>query len=199
MNIHIERIASGVTLLTALIFVIFSIYLFGHLDENFRPVIALICAIVLITTDVLYRRLHTEKWMSKKNFAVIELLGSIQMSLNGIGSLGLYTETKYFDMLLHITGPVIVGIVLTLIFGSIMKNEKRFYKSRLQLYSLTTTGILVFVWEGWEWIGDALFGTSMLGQHGEPYDTLYDILGGIGSLSVLALINILLIKRAWKN
>jgi len=154
MNIHIERIASGVTLLTALIFVIFSIYLFGHLDENFRPVIALICAIVLITTDVLYRRLHTEKWMSKKNFAVIELLGSIQMSLNGIGSLGLYTETKYFD----ISKPLVDQILPTEIL--VKDNIKYLSEDTVTAISANTASVDSVIYTLDDYFSEAYFSTD---------------------------------------
>ncbi|MBU0498068.1 MAG: hypothetical protein KKG04_08990 [Candidatus Thermoplasmatota archaeon] len=134
-----------------------------------------------------------------KKTAIIEFILVLMLSLNGIGALGFYLSITYYDMVLHASAPIGAAVVLYLMVNSVLDKKGKYTFLRGQGLVLAMTTVGIFLWEGWEYYGDLIFGTMMRGQPGEPLDTTYDILAGICSLTVIYIINTYIHKRYFKN
>ncbi len=182
---RLERISLLLVSATAVVFVLFSIYLFRNSDENFRAVIGLVSAVSVFIPRFLYKYSAWGKHLSLFSTAVIEILLVLLLAFNGIGALGFYLGIQYYDMTLHVLSPIASGAILFIIIRSVLKNKRENSMTRASVITIILTFIGIFAWEVWELFGDTYLGTKMLGQPGEPLDTAYDIVGGIVSLGLL--------------
>lgn len=170
-------------------FVVFGFYLL-HTDDNlFRVVMAFFSPFFIFAPRVLCRYVLQMQFISQRMLAVLEMLIAFMLSLNGIGALGLYLETQYYDLFLHFLNPFLIAGIISILIGSYGRYSASYQLSRVQHFFIFFTMILLIGWEIWEYAGDQLFGTQMFGQPGEEYDTITDLGAGMLSMSVVYYIN----------
>lgn len=96
--------------------------------------------------------------------------------LNGLGALGWYRISYYYDDSVHFLTPVVGTIMFTVWYLVRFPSVT----SRGYAYAINAMAAVVFVlsvlWEPSEIVIDAAFGVKTYGQEGQALDTLYDIL-----------------------
>ncbi|MFH1426762.1 MAG: hypothetical protein ABIG66_05035 [Candidatus Kerfeldbacteria bacterium] len=189
MGISFNRLGFGFSIASFIGFVVFSVYLLFTSDESFRAIVGLICAASVLAPRIIYKKTRLFNFLSAELLGVLELMLDLLLIFNGIGALGFYLEMQYYDMALHLFSPLAVGIMLALMLESYLHRYTIQSIRIIQWFTITGTITLVLFWEFWESVGDMIFHTQMSGQPGEPFDTLYDVLGGIAIMAVLYLFN----------
>ncbi len=182
MKISFNRVGRATSIGIAIITFGISLWLFYYSDESFRQWAGMATVVGMIAPRVLWKCTSLKKWITDEVLGVIELIVSIGFSLNGIGALGFYTTYQYYDMVLHFTGPLSVGIVAALVLGEWYRRSSERHERRIWFTAIAITVVIMILWEVWEYVGDIAFGTEMFGQATESYDTLYDILAGFAAL-----------------
>lgn len=201
MNIRISNVGPLLSYATAAAFIIFGIYLDSVVDDFFRPIAAYVSAFAALLPELTHRFGPTRPMLTPRALASIQTAWSIQLSLNGIGALGFYLQYQYYDMTLHVLGPLLVCWILSIIIGSYYYVTSQWNLKRIQRLIALIVIFVILLWEVWEWLADQTLGTAMFGQPGEEYDTLYDILVGIVSIIPLYLLNKRYLYRiiVWKH
>ena len=189
MSIRISNVGLLLSVFTASAFFLFGLYLQFVVHDYFRPFAAFASAFAALLPQLTHRFGPTRPILTKRALASIETAWSIQLSLNGIGALGFYLQFQYYDMALHVLGPLIVCWILSIIIGSYYYVTNQWNLKKVQRLIVLLAVLLILLWEVWEWFVDRTLGTAMLGQPGEEYDTLYDILVGLVSIIPLYLLN----------
>lgn len=126
------------------------------------------------------------KRITERLVALVEILAAIAMILSWIGSFGLYRWGFGYDSFVHFTASVLVAVILVaLVYTLIPILRTRTWAVILIVATLTLVAGVVN--ELFEMFGDHLFGTTMYGEAGQPFDTIrdygYDIAGAfVGSI-----------------
>ena len=166
MNIRIANVRPLLSYTTAGAFVIFGIYLDVVVDDYFRPIAAYASACAALLPELAHRFGPTRPLLTPRALATIQTAWSIQLSLNGIGSLGFYIQYQYYDMTLHVLGPLLIcwywALLLFILLQTNQWNLKRTNDDYFDYMAVT-------VLEVWEWFADRTLGTASL-TTGE-YDT----------------------------
>lgn len=188
-GVSIERVSFGMVIGSALVFFIFMVWLLRNTNQSFLASMSFVSMVSLFLPRFFYATTAWSTYLSKQQTAIIEIILVLLLSLNGIGALGFYLTTMYFDLTLHVIGPIGTGVIVSLFIGGLLKAKKIFSIWRVQVISSLFAAFLIFFWEFWEFYGDQLLGTSMFGQPGELNDTVYDVIAGLLSLYVVLFIN----------
>jgi hypothetical protein len=180
----IDAISAVITGVMTLAFAAGTVYVY-YIDEAlFRPVVGLLCTLILFAPRLIYAKTFLKEQLSTRGLVFLESAWWLILALNALGSLSFYTTTQYYDMVLHFVDPLIGACVLAVVVTAWEKHDGDYSQSHVLYISLAATFMLIFLWEAYEYYGDVWFGTKMFGQDGEQYDTLYDIIAGIAALVV---------------
>jgi len=138
-------------------------------------IIGLFSILPLFRSDAVLRR-----YGYRRLAAIIELLLTLSLVFNGIGSLGFYVTTVHYDDFVHLLTPATVtwgfGIWIT---ARIALRDQIVALPR-QVWKVVIIGLaLAFVWEPVEFLTDMLLGTNTFGQDGQQFDTYYDLIMGV--------------------
>lgn len=161
----------------------------------FLIVAGLIYMLLMITPRLLYRFTRLKNVVQKDVIHLVEILGCCMAILNGLGALSFYRTLAYYDTAVHFIGALGTGMIVALFLGAGFKTTQQYTLARLRFFSILITICFLFLWEAFEYVGDSLFNTSMLGQDGEPYDTVYDIIAGSIAMLLLYAVNRSIIHR----
>lgn len=145
----------------------------------FSASIGFISLLALFLPRIFYYLTKKYNLLTKRILAHIELLVTLILVMNALGGLGFHHQFQYYDMVEHFFGGWSTAIVASLLFGSVMHYHHQWNLRTITRKSIMVTVILLLLWELWEFVGDHAFGTYMLGQSTEKYDTLYDIVIGL--------------------
>lgn len=151
--------------------------------------------LLMVTPRLLYRYTRLKEFVQRDVIHLLEIIGCVMSILNGLGALSFYRTLAYYDTVIHFTGALGIGMIVALLLGAGFKTAHNYTLHRLRFFSIFITVIFLFLWEAFEYVGDMLFHTSMLGQVGEPYDTLYDIIAGVIAMILLYNLNRSVIHR----
>lgn len=167
-------------------------------NPKFMAVIAFISAFLIVLPRLIFKTNNDFKKQQSLNFLQAGLI--IILTLNGLGALGFFQLYKIgfgYDKLLHFITPFIFMIVFSH-FGF------QWYEWSLKK-SVVSAAILVFmggfVWELFEFLGDTIFGTQMLGQYGVSvlkdtiWDCIFNFFGIISGIIVSTKLNRFTLKR----
>lgn len=193
---RLSRIGYFLSRAGALIFMGFSVWLLQrHVngtswdgDDLFRAVMAAISAALMVAPLFIHMRTKWRERITGSERGIFEILLAIMLAGNGIGALGFYRSLQYYDMALHFFYPILSGVCVAILLHGLYR--QKITPNQLALRTISTIAFLVLLWEGYEWSGDTFLGTQMLGQEGEQFDTVYDVLAGM-----LALVPIFLISK----
>lgn len=150
-------------------------------DDLFRSVMGVGSAVLLLTPYHIQRLPRIRRAITASDRGMIEMLLGIALAQNGIGALGFYRTLQYYDLILHVSGPLIIGITVGIILSA-FASKLPHSTHAIQWRTVFITFALIILWELWEWGGDYIFGTSMFGQATDPYDTYTDVLAGCMAL-----------------
>ncbi len=201
MNMRITNVGLLLSLCTAAAFFLFALYLQFIVHDYFRPFGAFASACAALLPQLAHRFGPTRPMLAPRALASVEIAWCIQLSLNGIGALGFYLQFQYFDMSLHVLGPLLVSWILSIVIGSYFYVSNQWNLKKIQRLIVLLTVFIILLWEVWEWFADRTLATAMFGQPGEEYDTLYDILVGLISVIPLYVLNKRYLYRliVWKH
>lgn len=193
--LHMDAIGWYATLGISYCFFFFGLYFLFIAQNAFLGWSTLLLILVFFLPRFLYHATRWKHFITKAGLGVVESILLLLTALGGIGSLGFYYTVFYYDFALHLFHPIMTGIGISVIVGSWLFSQGRFNLNTVQRRAVVSTALIVFLWEGWEYGGDQIFGTMMLGQIGEAYDTLYDILAGLFALFGTILLNHFFLNR----
>lgn len=198
MQVSIKRIIPILNIFIALGFLAFSVYLFAFgefKDDTFRAYMAAVSAALSLMPTFIYHTTDWKKHISYHAMNMAEMLTAFLLVLNGLGALGFYRTTQYYDLALHIINPFFITIVLSILIAEYLQSRKKYSLLRVQMWAVIAVFGSVFLWEIWEFWGDQVFGTEMFGQDGEWYeDTISDVLGGFLGIAAALFFNTFYLK-----
>lgn len=164
------------------LFFAFTLYLIYIEDDVYRIVMGCLSIIGILIPRLLYTFTFWRKHITENALGLIEVFLVIVLAQNGAGAMGLYLQWQYYDLVLHVTGPLMCGYITAVLLESHMHPRVGDHLARVRWAAIGITIFCIFAWEVYEWFGDLVFNTHMFGQEGEEYDTLYDILAGIAAM-----------------
>lgn len=148
----------------------------------FRAVMAFVSAASLFLPRFIFRSSSSHRYLKENALLLLELGWMIILVLNALGAVWFYNTTEYYDMMLHLITPMIGGCMIAVLVSAHQLHYGA-YKMRSSIgTTLFLTGLIVVLWEVYEYSTDALLGTNMYGQQGESLDTILDIAGGFIAL-----------------
>ena len=160
MNIRIANVRPLLSYTTAGAFVIFGIYLDVVVDDYFRPIAAYASACAALLPELAHRFGPTRPLLTPRALATIQTAWSIQLSLNGIGSLGFYIQYQYYDMTLHVLGPLLICWYWALLLVHTITSPISGIWNEPTMIILIAMAVIVL--EVWEWFADRTLGTASL-------------------------------------
>lgn len=144
----------------------------------FMGVIGIFSGFILMLPRYIYKN----SWL--KNIYSIQLLYFLQiiilvgLFLNAIGALGLYLNLKFYDTFAHLFDGIIFSFGLYFIYLIYPHPEKAFLvkeQRKALVFTIFIFFSFILLWEAYEYLGDIIFKTQMLGEPGEKIDTEIDI------------------------
>ncbi len=164
-------------------------------NPKFMGVIGLLCACLIILPRLVFKSAISE--IKEKALTFLQNILAIILLLNAAGALGLFQLYKIgfeYDKFLHFIVPSLIVIALTY-FNYHWYDIQKFGKSLI----LSTILVIVggFAWELFEFLGDSILKTQMLGYYGKfiSEDTFWDlIMNGLGSIAGI-FISIVKVKK----
>ena len=101
-----------------------------------------------------------------------------------------YGKFLWYDRFTHLTGGAIIGVLVILFLSNFNKKSKWNFKlSHLIFFAVSATALIVSFYELWEYFIDAGLGFSVLiDKYDTPDDILFDLIGAVASISLLAFI-----------
>ncbi len=179
-----------VAVLSSLLFFVFSVLFSDSTNQEmqFTSVMAAVSGVSLWLPYLIVLWLDVRHWVSLFSICVAQGLWMFMLIWNGLGALGMYQIWHYYDMVLHFTYPIIGGLWLSIMISGWLHKHNRFSLRSVQRITVVLVASLILLWEGFEALSDAEFGTRMFGQAGEVHDTMYDILAGFSSLFFIYLL-----------
>lgn len=181
----LKYISTPVLIVSEVGFLTVVVWLFANDYKLFLPISGLVYMLLMVTPRLLYRYTRLKKFVQRDVIHLLEIIACLMAILNGLGALSFYRTMTYYDTAIHFTGALGGGMIVALLLGAGFKTAGNYTLQRLRFFSILITVIFLFLWEAFEYVGDMLFHTSMLGQEGEPYDTLYDIIAGVLAMILL--------------
>lgn len=148
----------------------------------FRAVMAFVSAISLFLPRFIFHTSSSHRYLKENALLLLELGWMIIIVLNALGAVWFYNTVEYYDMILHLVTPMIGGSMIGILVSAHQLHYGA-YKIRSSIgTTLLLTGLIVLLWEVYEYVTDAFLGTNMYGQKGENLDTILDIAGGFIAL-----------------
>lgn len=151
-------------------------------SDLFRAVMGTLSAAVIALPFYVHMNTGLRTKIASRERGMLEIVLVAILTSNGLGALGFYRSLQYYDLVLHFCIPIAFGFGTSVVLRGIYT---KWSALRVAVIACVITFVCIFAWEGYELLGDTLFGTAMLGQEGEELDTLYDIGAGIVALPFL--------------
>ena len=113
---------------------------------------------LIYTTSVTFKKLVNVQWLNR-----IEQISFVILLLNAPASLILHDLGFQYDRFLHFAGGALVFAIAVLIYLPIDKKIFRGQTRKMRVLVVSFGVILVgvFIWEGYQYVADALFGTNL--------------------------------------
>lgn len=176
-------------------FFVVVVWMLFHDVRLFLIVSGLINMALLVTPRALHHSTRLRVLIQRDVIHLIEIVVCTMAILNGLGALSFYRSMQYYDTAAHFIGALGAGVIVALVLGAGFKTAHHYTLQRLRFFSILITLVFLFLWEAFEYGGDLLFNTTMLGQDGEAYDTVYDIVAGSIAMILLYAVDRSVIHR----
>lgn len=166
-----------------------------HDFEWFLSYLAFMSAFALLVPTLLFRTFkRLEKRASEELLGFIEVASVLAMAASWAGGFGLYRQGIGYDTFVHFSASALMMLVaFTLLVATTSLLERNLYALFFYAAVLTFSGGILN--ELFEYGGDAIFGTMMAGELGQPDDTLRDIFAN--SMGILVAAGIAYQYRDW--
>lgn len=151
----------------------------------FMGVMAFVAAFLIFSSRLIFRPGNPEQ---EKILDLIQISMVAGLSFNALGALGLFQLYKFgfqYDKLLHFLNSFIFTIVLVKSY----EQWRKFSFKKSIILSIIIIFLVGAIWETFEFVGDTLFKTQMLGQYGEfvTEDTIWDLaMNSFGIITAVA-------------
>ncbi|MCW1930098.1 MAG: hypothetical protein KIH62_002155 [Candidatus Kerfeldbacteria bacterium] len=178
-----QRITYGVAAGAILLSIVFGIYAWIELNSPFIFWSSLVYVALLLALPWIVRRSGAhQRYSFSRIVTLLCFCITINLALNGLGSIGWYRSTLHYDDIVHLVTPIL-GVMLCMIWLCVRRQDELSYRDiqGLLLRVSLFVAALSVLWEPCELLLDMLFRVHTAGQDGQSLDTVYDIVvDGVG-------------------
>lgn len=174
----IERLVLGSTAGITCVSVVFGAYEWLELSSPFIFGGSLVYVALLLILPWILQKSHIQhEYSFSKVYAFVCGCITVNLVLNGLGSIGWYRISDHYDDIVHIVTPFL-GFLLAILWIYVRHGPAYTHAQmlRIALWIALFVVCMGVLWEVVEVLLDSVFLVHTSGQDGQPLDTLYDII-----------------------